>query len=146
MEFEPICVLCSQCDESLIATYCTIFFECVFSCTIWEVILSRFQITVQYGSAKVKVFGPCCLSQLLRARSKNVFHLGQLRGTLQKLDLMTSRLIYIYIDDNIQLRVCTRKHFPNSYENQRLCSHWNISVRALGNIAIPQFCFLLFYK
>ncbi|KAH7862820.1 hypothetical protein Vadar_009991 [Vaccinium darrowii] len=43
----------------------------------------------------------------------------------------SSEAVLSNIEENIRLRVCTWKQFPDSVENQRLCSQWNSSTRVL---------------
>lgn len=138
MGIDPGCVLYSQSDEKLQH----LFFACSYSCSLWQVILQRFQIQrspavwdseiqwaidhctgKSFSSFLSKLFLAAGVSHIWLERNSRVFG-GRSRG---------ATAVLASIEDNVRLRVSTWEYFPNSLENQRLCSLWNISLRVLGN-------------
>ncbi|XP_058217275.1 uncharacterized protein LOC131328341 [Rhododendron vialii] len=137
LTIDSVCVLCSQRDETLQH----LFFACSYFRSIWMVILQRFlvqrdpeewdsELRWAIDHCRGKSFRSFLLKLVLAAgvyyiwleRNSRVFG-GNHRGVAQ---------VLASIEDNVRLLVCTREHFPNSLENERLCCSWNISSRVLG--------------
>lgn len=130
MEFKPECVICLQNEE----TMQHLFFDCNHHtqspicrrAEIWDS-----EITWATGLCRGKSFRSLLLKLALAA---GVYHIWILRNSrVFGGSLGSSSAILSCSDENIRLRVCTLLQLPNSIENQRLCSQWNISNRVLGS-------------